>query len=224
MSCLLGMNSKVGRVSATYVAQNSCPASCVFRGSGCYAENGNVGFQTHRLNRDAEGMKALALAKNEAQAIDGLSGRLPLRLHVVGDCTTDKCAQIVSGSADAYRLRHGSDVWTYTHAWREVKRSSWQGVSVLASCETVADVKKAQSKGYGTAIVVTEHQQETAYVIDGQKLIPCPQQTGRAVNCEACKLCFRGDRLRDMKASIAFATHGATKKANQALIQIQGTK
>lgn len=217
----LSENAKIGRVSATYVSQNSCPKTCPFMGSGCYAENGNVGFQTARLNRDAEGMKALQLARHEAKAIDGLS-RLPLRLHVVGDATTDRCAKIVSGAADAYRLKHGSDVWTYTHAWRQVARASWQGVSVLASCETVAAARKAQAKGYGTAIVVTEHQQETAYVVDGQKLIPCPQQTGRAQNCEACKLCFKADRLRDMNASIAFATHGATKKANQALVEIQG--
>lgn len=162
------------------------------------------------------------LATNEAEAIRTLTGRFPLRLHVVGDCTTDTTAQTVSRAASEHRAKFDQPVWTYTHAWRKVKRASWSDVSVLASCETIADTKQAMRKGYGAAIVVSEHKDTKAYSVDGVRLIPCPEQTGRAKNCETCKLCFNADRLRETNSVIAFAAHGATKKAKSVLVQIQG--
>src|SRR5262245_8197094 len=86
-------NAKTGRVSATYAAQASCPTTCPFLRNGCYAELGAsfAGFTTNRLNKAAaaDGARALEVAKAEAAAIATLSGKRPLRLHVVGDCRTD---------------------------------------------------------------------------------------------------------------------------------------
>lgn len=216
----VSQNSKVGTVSATYAAQQTCPADCPFYNSGCYAEQGNVGFQTKRLNAAASELDAVQLAKNEAIAIRTLSGKLPLRLHVVGDCTTNKIAAIVSNAADEHRAKHDQPVWSYTHAWRKVARKSWGKVAILASCETTKDAKRAMAKGYAAAIVVTEHKDTKAYIEDGIKLIPCPQQTGRTASCETCKLCFHDDRLRAINGVIAFEGHGATKKIANALVQI----
>lgn len=44
-------------VSATYVAQESCPESCPLLGNGCYAETGNVGIHTNRINAQAKELK-----------------------------------------------------------------------------------------------------------------------------------------------------------------------
>jgi hypothetical protein len=41
-------------VSATYVAQQTCPADCPLMDAGCYAETGNVGIHTRRLNQQAK--------------------------------------------------------------------------------------------------------------------------------------------------------------------------
>jgi hypothetical protein len=215
-------NRKVGDVSATYASQKTCSPTCPFYNSGCYAELGLTGFTTRRVNYQQKRSKitALDLAQREAKAIGKLSGKRPCRLHVVGDCTTDLCALIVSTAADEYRSRHGKPVWTYTHSWRDVNRQSWGNVSVLASCETTADVRIARALGYATAVVVEKHASDKAYVQDGIKMIPCPQQTHKSVTCESCKLCFDDKRLRAIGGTIAFASHGATKKVKQALTQI----
>src|SRR5580765_7996477 len=80
-------NSKIGAMSATYATQRTCPKECPLRDEGCYAETGPMGFTTKRLNRAANGSRyhkavAYKAAKQEAQAIDALSGAYPLRLHV----------------------------------------------------------------------------------------------------------------------------------------------
>src|SRR5262245_51876429 len=76
-------NRKLGPVSATYASQASCPRSCPWFGSGCYAETGHVGHTTRRLNRSAV-RGPLAVARAEARAIDRLTADRLLRLHVVG--------------------------------------------------------------------------------------------------------------------------------------------
>jgi hypothetical protein len=91
------------QVSATYASQTTCPDDCQYRGAGCYAEHGNPGIHTTRLNSSrASSSEAI---RQEARAIDKLSGTRPLRLHVVGDCRTDRQAQMLSAAAERYTRR-----------------------------------------------------------------------------------------------------------------------
>jgi hypothetical protein len=216
-------NSKIGAVSATYAAQQTCPSTCPLKGSGCYAESGVIAFHTKRLNRSVEANSATLeeLAEMEETGIRKLSGKYPLRLHVVGDATTNKAATILGLAAGEHTAKYGKPVWSYTHAWRSVSRSSWGNVSILASCETVSDTKLAMAKGYAAAVVVDAHQSDKAYTVDGVRLIPCPQQTGRAENCVKCGLCMKANVLKAAGSVIAFEVHGQqVKKAASMLVQI----
>lgn len=164
-------NAKIGACATTYAAQTSCPSACVFKdGGGCYAENGRLASAvTIPLNGAAAlaGAAAIDVALEEAAAIDALYGSTiegrPLRLHTVGDCSTDETARIVSAAAERYMERGGGPVWTYTHAWREVARESWGIVSVLASCETAEDCSAAAARGYAPSIVVEEFASDRLY-------------------------------------------------------------
>jgi Iron dependent repressor, N-terminal DNA binding domain len=214
-------NKKIGNSATTYAAQTSCPTSCpFFDGGGCYAEGGSLGrFVTAPLNRAAQVVDhdLVDVAKAEAAAIDNLKvkpGR-PLRLHTVGDCASDEAARIVATAAARYRARGGGPVWTYTHAWRDVARESWGEVSVLASCETYADVELAKKRGYATSSVVKHFREKRRHLVDanesrplvGVDILPCPEQTS-GTKCEKCRLCFDDERLREVGYTIAFAEHG----------------
>lgn len=208
-------NRKIGEAATTYAAQTSCPTDCVFfDGGGCYAENGQLGkFVTEPLNAAARASvhDELDVALDEAEAIASLEiilGR-PLRLHTVGDCASETAARIVAGAAARYMAAGGGPVWTYTHAWRVVPREAWGRVSVLASCETAADVQLARARGYATAVVVEEFGTSRRYEDERTQLdlLPCPAQT-RDVPCSSCRLCFNDRRLRQAGYSIGFAIHG----------------
>ena len=136
-------NRKLGPVSATYASQWTCPRTCPWLHAGCYAESGPAGYVTHRLN-GSNTRNALTIARQEARLIDGLTGDRHLRLHVVGDARTDSSARVLADASKRYMRRGGHTVWTYTHAWSTVKRSSWGRVSVLASVESTADVRAAK--------------------------------------------------------------------------------
>jgi hypothetical protein len=214
----ISQNSKIGTVSATYVSQSSCSSECVLKNNGCYAESGLTKFSTNRVNKSAASVEELA--NNEAAAIRGLSGYLPLRLHVVGDCKSDDAASTVAAAAADHRAKHQQPVWSYTHAWRGVSRESWGNVSILASCETSEQVKQARSKGFATAMVVSHHSSPKAHILDGIKVVPCPEQTGRAANCESCKLCWNDAGLKASNVTIAFAIHSVSEAKKQQLFTI----
>jgi hypothetical protein len=203
--------TNAGHFSATYACQTTCPDSCVFRNSGCYAETGNTGYTTNRLNLSKE-RSHIKIAKIEAKQILSLSGQNPLRLHVVGDCKSDKAAKIVSEACHEYASRYGMPVYTYTHA-RRVKKESWGTVSVFRSCETVRQCQQAHIAGFASTLVVDKFKDtKKHYIGRGMYGIPCPVQTGRRVSCATCKLCFSADKLHSQNNVILFSVHGALKQ------------
>jgi hypothetical protein len=173
-----------------------------------------MAFTTRRLNAAGENTPEV-IALVEAAAIRRLSGRNPLQLHLVGDCKNDAAARIVADAAAEHTAKNSQPVWTYTHAWREVDRDSWQAVSVLASCETEADVAAAAERGYAAALVV-ETFDEAPVTVAGTRVVPCLQQTGARPDCASCLVCSRDGKLRG-KVTIAFAAHGHVKKVKAAL-------
>jgi hypothetical protein len=205
-------NSKLGNVAATYASiDGSCPKSCALKDNGCYAQLAFVGIHVSRLNKDA--IDARSTARDEARAIREAikleKNVRPLRLHVAGDCRTDEAAKILSAATKDWN----NPVWTYTHAWKDVKRNSWgKHISVLASVDNAKDLKRAKSRGYAAAVVVDKFPNKKAFDFHGFKAIPCPNQTHENVTCESCKLCTRDSFLKEANTIIAFEAHGSMKR------------
>jgi hypothetical protein len=222
-------NRKTGILSTTYVSQASCDATCRLHPANnngetvCYANSDHAGLWTRTVNGSPV-FGAMALARNEAAAIDTLTGREPLRLHVVGDCATNGAAKAVAAACDRYFARGGGKAYTYTHAWRSVRRDAWGNVSVLASCEIADDITAAKKRGYATAVVYGGPMQEKPFVMVDSKgnehtCITCPAQltamraktnpdTAR-VNCATCPFLCRSDKNLQAKGiTVAFHAHG----------------
>lgn len=227
-------NEKIGEVAATYVSiEASCPDTCALKGEGCYASMGNVGVHVRRLDKVAKETNSsdVEAATQERDAIiASFKGKnipygKPLRLHVSGDCKTKKAVKILNEGIDNY-VKRGGKVWTYTHAWKAVKRSDWSNnVSVLASIDKPSDVNLARKKGYAPAIVVAEFpDSDKAFTLmdsGSTKFIPCPNQTKSDVTCLDCKLCMTADKLFERNMGIAFQSHGVQKnKINKRLLNV----
>ena len=230
-------NSKIGKCDATSVAQESCPSAqnssrpCPFLHSGCYAEYGMTANTTRELNRagDKKDATPADCAKAEAEVLEFLAAERkekhkkfqPMRLHVVGDCVTDSAAATVASACKDW-----DTVWAYTHAWRDVSRSSWGKVSVLASCETLEDLRKAHGKGYALAMVwpQDEFPQKASWKVGEFKFQPCPNEAvSMDIQCTRCKLCLDANRLKSDKVVILFKSHSQGKaKAKAALVNIKG--
>jgi len=236
----LSKNSKTGPVSATYTCQQSCPGTCPFlpqsinpdSNGGCYGNCGNVAMIARRFNKAAATVPDLTpdmIAGAEAEAIDRLSGRHPLRLHVVGDTTTNKAAKTLGKAAQRFRQRGAmyrsgkQPIWSYCHAWQTVDRSSWGKVSALASVHSLQEASEASDRGYAVAMTVDKHENKVErlyHVPTGKEWrgVACPEQM-QGTTCVDCRLCFDDAKLREHKIIILFAIHSAAKRAKQSIKQ-----
>jgi hypothetical protein len=210
-------------VSTTYAGiRNSCPDSCTLKKTDtCYV---TAGYYTGMINNRLELYHATPreVAREEAAAIDGLRAKgQALRIHTGGDCKTNDAARYVSAAAVRFRRRGGGPVWSYTHAWRDVRRDSWRNVSVLASVEDKRDIPAARARGYAVAIVAPFPEDRKAWVENGTRFIPCPAQVRDTVACTDCKLCWDDQALIRRNAAIVFDPHGGKAKQLKAkLVQI----
>lgn len=223
----VSQNSKLGECATTTVSAVTCPASCPFLNGGCYAEYDQTSIQWKRATAGTGGMSALEVAKSEAAAINALPATRDLRLHVAGDSPTRDGTRAVAEACFNYVARglvlgKRLAAFGYTHAFRTVLRSDWWAVSVLASCETVADVRSAWRRGYAAALTVPQFPNgaKAFEVKDGDeavKCIPCPAQSAEKT-CSECRLCMDDRRLLAERTVIAFAVHGSgSKRAKERL-------
>ena len=214
-------NAKVGLSSGTYASQvSTCPDSCplkpkldgqgkVLESKGCYANGSMVALHSSRLNQ-AKDQSPRKAQRQEVKAIEDLSGNLDLRVHVVGDCVDDSHAKALSKAMASHRKKKGKAAWTYTHNWRKIKSSSWKGESVLASCDSLSQVKEAGKLGYSSAVIVDSFDSPKVYVKEGVKLLPCLYQT-KGIQCVDCRLCLDSNKLTRLGLTIAFVPHGGGK-------------
>jgi hypothetical protein len=218
----------------TYASiEATCPTSCDFKGSGCYAQTGYTRFAGIRLDRAAAGVSGDDVIREEATAIraafngrqvpqDGARGGRDLRLHIAGDVSSAAGARLLGDAAEDWRRRGGGSVWSFTHRWSTIRRSAWgPAISVLASVEHPRQFAAARAQGYAPAIVVERFPNGgKSWRADGLKVIPCPAETTETT-CSQCRLCLDRDLVK-MNAAIAFAVHGrGTKLATAKLLQIR---
>ena len=212
---LSSSNTKTGPVAATYASiEVTCPPRCALKKVGsCYAQLGRVGLHGRRLDQADRELTPLGAARAEAALLDAVVTPLgrPIRLHVSGDCRTPAAARALAHAVRRWEGRVGGRAWSYTHAWRAVKRSDWGRVSVLGSIERPRDARKVMERGYAPALVVQTHPSKRAYRAHGVEWIPCPEQTV-GVTCAQCRLCWNGDALRKREQGVAFAAHGPRRK------------
>lgn len=222
-------------VSSTYASiAATCPDSCAFKASGCFASEGFTKIAGEKMDAAAKGRTSLEVIREEAELVkkafgggripqDGARGGRDLRLHVGGDIGGTADAGELGRAAMNWRARGGGAPWSYTHRWREVPRAAWgarDALQVFASIESSADIERAARQGYPSAIVVESFASRRAQPIgDGWRLIPCPAETGKAT-CSSCRLCLDRDILA-MRGVIGFAVHGTgAAAAKEKLVQI----
>jgi hypothetical protein len=215
-------NSKLSnndlKVDCTYTSiEKTCPSSCPMKkDKSCYASIGFVGIHEKRSTKASENLSAFDLAKEEADLIIKNSDTKSkfLRLHVSGDSITKKGTKFLAKASDFWMSKTNGKVWTYTHAWKEIPKSYWGKISVLASVDSVKEANEAYKKNYVPAIIVSKFESKKSFKLKNSdiKFIPCPAQTHENISCASCKLCFDSNKLYNLKTGIAFEAHGPTKE------------
>jgi len=220
-------NVKVGRMVTTSRPSFTCPQACPFLGSGCYGTGRHWHSVDKYASEDGAWDRVLSAFTRAAKRGDRVA-----RDRVLGDVVARDASGVeridhayISALMSAWRVAHDTvgrapTVVGYTHAWRmmsrrDVGRIAGTGYVMNASCETVEDVRQAISLGMPT--VVANDGIPEGELIDGHRVITCPEQT-RGVHCADCGLCAKPDR----QVIIRFLLHGtAVARARATVASLQ---
>ena len=188
-----------------------------------------------RLTKASIGASIEDIQKAEIEGIRDLTGRNILRLKVGGDTANQAYAEGLRDACEAHTRKHGRPAYGYCHVnWKSIPRASFGGISILASCDTIAEISEAKARGYATATVVSEFPNGSkVFELGGNKIVPCPEQIAdmeiaagvrpkdKAIQCVDCQLCCKDQMLIEKGLTVGFKAHG--RKAPE-LIQILKAK
>ncbi len=206
-------NRKIGKgVASTYGAKDTCPSTCPLLKSGaCYGKMGVTNLHFKEKS-----------SKNTNKELIAFIQSLPLNSIIRHTITGDFCRKNksidrkhVNSLIEGHIRRPDVKGWTYTHAWRKFKKNPFKdtpNLNVIASCETLKDIKEAKEKGFNTAIVAKENS-TVETMLDGIKICLHTLSKGK-ITCSKCRLCLK----KDYPYTIAFPLHGAGKRNFEASV------
>ena len=215
---LKSSNAKTGPIPVSTTEKDSCPPSCPFYRSGCYAETGPLKLHWEATSAKKRGDAWKIFCDKIAALPDGQlwrhnqAGDLPGRGERID---TTKLSLLVSANA-------GRKGYTYTHkhnsaeARRAIASANKGGFTVNLSANGLAHADKLAQLAIAPVCVVLPIAQTTNTVTPaGRRVVICPAAIRDGVSCSTCQLCQRASRA----VIIGFPAHGTTaKKAEKALL------
>jgi len=209
---MVSRNVKTGAIPVSITSAASCPPSCVFMGSGCYAEAGPLALHWRAVTNGERGMGWADFVK----AIRRLPRGTFWRHNQAGDLPGIGEALDSVALAELTRANAGRKGFTYTHKpmtednARAVRAANDGGFTINLSANTLAHADELARTGAGPVVVVldaTEGDNVTTTTPEGRKVRTCPATYKDSVNCARCQWCAKADRSE----IIAFPAHGARK-------------
>ena len=215
-------NVKTGPIPVSTSSSATCPATCPFKGNGCYAESGPLALHWRKVTAGNRGETAKEFFTQIQELPDGQlwrhnqAGDLP---HTLGRISRRFIKSIVAANA-------GRRGFTYTHHDSTkgenlalIRYANRNGFRVNVSTETEAAADAAVAAGLPAVIAVPSSETRTHWRTPaGNVVTVCPAQRDgeqwEGVSCSNCELC----QSRNVKQVIAFLAHGASKRKADAAI------
>lgn len=214
-------NSKTGPIPVTTSSRDTCPPTCPFKGSGCYAESGPLAIHWGKVT-NAERGQSFA---QHCQDLASLPPQQLTRLNQAGDLPHTRgriSRRFVRGIVAACK---NLKAYTYTHHRLNLgenlallRFANRNGLTVNVSTETERCADDAIAAGLPAVLAVdSEEARNTWHTPAGNVVLVCPAQN-RDTDCATCQLCH----TRGRRVIVAFRAHGTGKrKASQAIAGAQ---
>ena len=209
---LKSRNEKVGPIPVSTTESRTCPTSCPFKKSGCYADGGPLALFWGKVDRGDAGVSWEAFCG----AIKGLPEGQLWRHNQAGDLPSDGREIEFSAMESLIKANKGKRGFTYTHHDPAIapnrliiEIANKSGFTVNLSGNNLAHADRLAALDIGPVVsVVPEDHPEHSTTPQGRKVVVCPEQTGKAKSCMECALCQKVNR----GVIVAFRAHGVSKR------------
>jgi len=207
-------NRKTGPITTIKSDKSTCPSTCKLKKKGCYARS--YPLIIHWNNLFKNGLSYLKLI----QKIRKLPKNQITRFWEAGDFPGkyNKINKLIS-LAIAKSCKHiQSFCFTHYHPTKHnlpILREINNYITINLSADTIKEADDYMTLGLQVVTLVPLNYPKLSLSPKGNKIVVCPQQTGKTENCHRCgnynPLCLRKDR----NFIIGFYPHAhATKSIN----------
>lgn len=217
---LRSRNGKTGPIPVSTTSADTCPPSCPFLKSGCYADAGPLALLWRDVNAGTKGMQWDAFCRTVAALPTGQLWRHNQAGDLPGHGDAIDAAQLVQLAA-ANTGRRG---FTFTHKpvvghpdnAAAIQAANAAGFTVNLSANTLAHADELAALAIAPVAVVLPHDVDgsttrTLQTPAGRTVSVCPATYREDVTCQSCQLCQRQDRT----CIVGFPAHGnARRKAS----------
>ncbi len=204
-------NKKTGPIPTTVTEASTCPKTCSFRGSGCYAEHGPLAMHWRQVSAGNRGGTWQQLLGH----IKDLPRHQLWRMNVAGDLPTTPAGNVSWAHLEALtQANKGRRGFTYTHhpptpmTRRALRHANRGGFTVNLSAETLRQADQYAAYGLPVVVALPKGADKPVTTPAGRLVTVCPTTTGNT-DCLNCGICYQADR----KAIVGFPAHGT--RANE---------
>lgn len=210
---LKSANVKTGPIPTSVTSANSCPNSCPFMGSGCYAESGPLAIHWAKTSNGKRGMSWVDFC--------GMVEALPVgqlwRHNVAGDLPGDNENIDPALLGELVHANIGRRGFTYTHKTNNPDNYQWinaanqWGFTVNLSANNLEHADQLAALNIGPVVTVLPiDAPKTTTTPAGRTVVTCPATYRDDIACNTCQLC-----QRQRETIIGFPAHGTSKSKAQ---------
>ena len=224
-------NGKTGALAlTTTTGAESCPNSCMHKKAGtCYAMTGPQSWHWAKVTQGKYKNNLTNSWSDLFEAIEQLKAGSKWRLNVSGDLMPGGIDENGLDIADPeyiaglVKANNASKANGYTYSHYSIKNKSnlnsfkyanKNGFTINTSNETYEAADESFEQGLPTTLTRPSTEKIPARSPAGYKLMICPAQLNKNINCEKCRAC----EIANRKEIIVFLAHSARKnKLNKLL-------
>ena len=187
----------------TMTARDTCPDTCSFKGNGCYAERGWTRLHWDKLNRSDTGVSLKELCR----LIRIIPGQTLWRHNTAGDLPGKGNRINVSELAALVRANRGRRGFTFTHKYTgrvndngqprnlaAIRDANARGFTVNLSADNAAHADSLARTGLPVVVVIPTNADKVTRTPRGRKIVLCPNEFNKKIQCANCGLCYLKDR------------------------------
>lgn len=227
-------NAKTGKMPVTTSPEQTCPPTCPWKKSGCYAKYGPISWHWKKVSREERGVSWEEFLTEIKKLPEGTLWRhnqagdlLPGSEGVISHPRLEQLIEANSGKKGFtythYTVLHPSGNWDKQRIPDlyaplvaisnrvAISMSNSRGFTINLSANSLEEADQMVDLGIApvTTVVDSNEKRPSFKSPGGNRVTLCPAIARDDMSCARCKLCANSKR----KTIIAFPAHGSSKKS-----------
>lgn len=206
---LRSQNKKLGGIPTSVTSRGTCPPSCDFYETGCYATYGKLAAHWRTV-----GSKGDSWADFLADVRALPEGQL-WRHNTAGDLPGDGGCIDLRAFRQLLSAASHTRPFSFTHKYGSlsnrvlIRYANRRGFTINLSADSLAEADRLADFDAGPVAVVLHSDTPDRGTITpkGRRVVVCPAQTLAGLTCVECRLCAHPTRL----AIVGFRAHGQAR-------------